>query len=48
MKKTIEYIEIIFWKSVFAIAWVGCWIEDEIWTPIWWFFNKRKFERKGK
>lgn len=37
---------VILWKTIFGFAWLGCWIEDEIWSPIWWYFNKKRFERK--
>ena len=41
-----QLIESIGYSIFFGFAWVFCVIEDKIWDPIWWFFNKRKYARK--
>ena len=44
--KFLEKLPPFGWAILFGVAWVWCWIVDTIWTPIWWFFNKKKFEIK--
>jgi hypothetical protein len=50
MDKKLESIRLklgsILWLILIGIAWVACVFDDVIWSPIWWFFNKKKFIKK--
>ena len=41
IKRCIFRLGELSWLFIFGVAWVWCVIEDEIWTPVYWWVKKK-------